>query len=191
MTKAATAAPDQAAGTEPISGQIVRAGTDLAIPTPSELAQLLGQRRIPMDRWITTLVTEERFEETDKEDPALGMLRSILLAESSEAVFAAMNVVSVKDLIGPEPGASSNVFEIRGAQPLESTFDEGPGAFAIIHAFDLAEQLPVTLSTGARSVQAAIIAHMINGWMPFKGKFTRKRRPTQAGYYPLNLERGI
>lgn len=191
MSKTSTADPMEGQAAEPVSGLVVPSTKALAIPTEAELDQILGSRQIPVKQWIAALVAEEQFEETDQEDRALGMIRSILLAESSEAVFAAMNVVSVKDLIGPDPGAQSNVFEIHGAQPLKSSYDEGPSAFALIHAYDLAEQVPVTLSTGARSVQAAVIAHMIRGWMPFKARFTRKKRPTEAGYYPLNLERGI
>lgn len=191
MSDTDTQAPAEQLPDGPVTGRVVQAGTALAIPTEAELDQILGSRQIPMKQWIAALVAEEQFEETDEEDRALGMLRAIMLAESSEAVFAAMNVVSVKDLLGPDPGASSNVFEISGAQPLRSSYDEGPSAFALIHAYDLAEGYPVTLSTGARSVQAAVIAHMIRGWMPFKAKFSRKRRPTEAGYYPLNLERGI
>lgn len=191
MTKAATTQEDTAAVAETVTGTVYQPGTDLALPTPGELAEILGSRQLPMRQWVAALVEAEQFEEGDEEDASLGMVRSILLAASSDEVFAAMNVVSVKDLIGDQPGAQSNVFEIRGAQPLKSTFEEGASAFAIITAFDMAEQLPVTLSTGARSVQAAIIAHQVRGWMPFKARFTRKRKPTRSGYYPLNLERGI
>lgn len=191
MTKAATTQEDTAAAAEPLTGQVYQPGTDLALPTPGELAEILGSQQLPMRQWVSALVDAERFEETDEEDASLGMVRSILLATSSEEVFAAMNVVSVKDLLGTEPGAQSNVFEIRAAQPLKSTFEEGASAFAIITAFDLAEGQPVTLSTGARAVQSAIVAHMVHGWMPFKAKFTRKRKPTRSGYYPTNLERGI
>lgn len=166
-------------------------GTQLATIDSAELTALLGTHVIPVREWVAALMEAEQFEETDEEDAQLDMVRAILLAESPEQVFASMTVLSVKDLLGDDPGARSNVFEIHGATPLKSTYTEGPSAFAIIRARDLAQGLDVTLSCGARSVQAAIIAHMVHGWLPFKAVFTRKRKPTRRGFYPVNLESGI
>lgn len=174
-------------------GAIVPAGTgsQLATVTPQMLPALLGDQVIPMDRWLKALMETEAFEETDEEDASLSIVRAILLATSSEAVFASMNVQSVKELLGNDPGARSNVFEIRSATPMASTYEEGVSCFAVISAVDLAEQQEVTLSCGARAVQAAIAAHMIHGWVPFRAVFTRRRKPTRHGFYPINLESGI
>jgi hypothetical protein len=165
--------------------------TELAIPEPAELAQLLGARVLPVKKWIGALVEQERFEETDEEAAALSIVRAILLADTPESMFAAMNTQSVDDLLGKEPGARSNVFEIRSATPLASTFDEGPSVFAVISARDMAEGVDVTLSCGARAVQTAILAAQLRGWLPLKAAFERKRKPTRAGYYPINLVAGI
>lgn len=166
-------------------------GGELAVPTSAELATLLGAHIIPVRQWIAALVDAEQFEESDEEDASLSIVRAILLAETSEQVFGAMNVQSVKELLGDQPGAASNVFEIRGAIPLKSTFAEGPSAFSVIYARDLAETTDVTLSCGGRAVQAAIVAHLIHGWLPMKARFVRRRKPTRSGFYPINLEAGI
>lgn len=166
-------------------------GAELAIPDRAEIAQLLGARVIPVREWIAALTEQERFEETDSEDAALGIVRQILLAESPGQVFSAMQAVSVKELLGDDPGARSSVFEIRGATPLASSFEEGVSCFAIIDATNLAEREHVTLSCGARAVQAAILAHMLNGWLPMRAVFTRRRKPTRRGFYPVNLESGV
>ena len=102
-----------------------------------------------------------------------------------------MQALSVKDLLGDDPGARTSVFEIRGATPLASSFEEGVSCFAIIDAWNLAEKTPVTLSCGARAVQAAILAHIIHGWLPMRAVFTRRRKPTRKGFYPVNLESGV
>lgn len=166
-------------------------GAQLAIPTPAEVAEILGVRRIDMRAWIMALAEQEQFEETDTEEAGLSILRSIFTAQSSEQVFAAMDMKSAEDLIGKEPGAGSQVLEFTTAFPLSSTFEEGPSCFAVFSCADITTHEPVSFSCGARAVQGAMIMHMINGWTPFKARVVRRRKPTRAGFYPLNLERGI
>jgi hypothetical protein len=162
-----------------------------ALPTASQILDILGDSVLPIIPWAQALAERAEFEETDEEDPSLAVVKSILLAATSDEVFAAMNVLSVKDLVGEEPGGRTNVFEIHGATPLKSTYEEGASCFAVIRAFDLAEQTPVTLSCGGRAVQAAILAHIVHGWLPVRVVFTRRRKATRRGFYPLNMERGI
>lgn len=181
----------QAAAAVAAEGHQAPPGASLAVPTQDELVKLLGANVIPVREWVSALTEQEQFEESDAEDAALSIVRSILLASSPEEVFGAMNTLSVKDLLGPDPGARSQVYEIHGATPLRSTFEEGVSCFAVIRAYDLAERAPVTLSCGARAVQAAILAHMLHGWLPMRAVFTRRRKPTRNGYYPVNLESGI
>lgn len=167
------------------------AGTELAPLTPAELQSILGARVIPVREWALALVDAEQFEEDPSEDAAFGVVKAIMLANSSEAVFAAMDMRTGDDLIGKEPGARSNVLEIYGAFPMVSRFEEGASCFSIVRAKDLAEGVEFSFSTGARAVQAAVLAHMVQGWTPFKAVLTRRSRPTQKGFYPLNLDRGI
>jgi hypothetical protein len=166
-------------------------GQQLAIPTPAELEHLLGVRTIPVRSWLAALVDMERFEETNQEEAALSIVKAILTAETSEQVFATMDMLTAEDLIGKDPGARSDVLTITNGFPLASTFEEGASAFAVISAINKAEQREFSFSCGARAVQAAVVAHMIRGWMPFDCVLTRRRKPTRAGFYPLNLERGL
>lgn len=166
-------------------------GRELAVLTPAEVTDLLGAHRLPVKAWLAALAEQEAFEETDAEDASLSILRAIMTAETPAAAFAAMQALSVKDLLGDEPGARTNVYELRGATPLASTFEDGPSCFAVIDAFDLAEQVPVTLTCGGRAVQAFCLAAEVRGWLPVKVVFTRRRKPTRKGYYPVNIEAGI
>lgn len=178
----------------PLPGQLgspAAPGTALAVPTSAEIAELIGVRTIDYKGWIRALVDLEQFEEENKEDRGLSIVKAIILAETSEQALAAMNLRSAEDLIGKEPGNASNVLEITGAIPLESKYDDGPSAFAIISARDLAEGSDFSFSCGARGVQAAIISHMIHGWMPLKCRLVRRSKPTAKGFYPLNLEAGV
>lgn len=168
-----------------------RTATALEIPTLAEVQEILGIRKVDMRQWIMALAEQEQFEETDTEDGALSLLRGIFAAQSSEQVFDAMNMQGAKDLIGEEPGASTPVLEFHSAFPLTSTFEEGPSCFGVFSTTQLADGKPVSFSCGARAVQGAMIMHMINGWMPFKARLVRRRKPTRKGFYPLNLESGI
>lgn len=181
----------KAAKTAPPAPPAPPPGTALALPDRAEIDKLLGAHVIPVREWVAALVEQEAFEETDAEDAALSIVRAILTADSPEAVFGAMQCISVKDLLGDDPGARSSVYQINGARPLASTFEEGPSCFCVIDAINLAEREHVTLSCGARAVQAAILAHMIHGWLPMRAVFTRRRKPTRRGFYPVNLESGV
>lgn len=166
-------------------------GTAVALPTEAELVQMLGVHTIPVRQWAAALMEQDAYEEDDQEDAGLSIVRAILLASTSEEIFAAMNTLSVKELLGEDPGSRSQVFEIHSASPLKSTYEEGPSCFAVIRAYDLAEKRWVTMSCGARAVQAAILAHMIRGLLPMRAVFVKRRKPTRKGYYPVNLESGI
>jgi hypothetical protein len=167
-------------------------GTSLdLLPDRGELAQLLGATVIPVRQWAQALVNSQQFEEENEEEAGLSIVRAILLANTPEAMFAAMNVSSVDEMLGKDPGARSSVFEIYGATPLASTYDEGPSCFCVIQARDKAEGTAVTLSCGARSVQAAILGSMLHGWLPITAAFERKRKPTRRGFYPISLVQGI
>lgn len=191
MTETPIADAAQAATMPAGTALAPRTATALEIPTLAEVQQILGIRRVDMRQWMMALAEQEQFEETDTEDNALSLLRGIFAAQSSEQVFDAMNMQGAKDLIGEEPGASTAVLEFHSAFPLASTYDEGPSCFGVFSTTQLADGKPVSFSCGARAVQGAMIMHMISGWVPFKAKLVRRRKPTRKGFYPLNLESGI
>lgn len=166
-------------------------GAELAVPSRDEMAAIIGANPIDYRAWVRALITDEAMEETDTEEASLTLVRAILAAETSEAALGVTSVISVKELLGETPGARSNVYEITDVRPMASTFDEGPGSFVVISARDLAEGVDVTLSCGARAVQAVLMKHKYEAWLPLKAMFTRRLKPTRAGFYPINLEAGV
>jgi hypothetical protein len=167
------------------------AGGQLAVPDRAAIVAMLGAQPVPFEQWLRSLLTEERFEEADHDAAAFSIARAVLLAETSEAALSALTLVSVGTDMCVKPGDRSSVIEFRGARPMLSTFEDGPGCFAIIDGHDLAEDRPLTMSCGGRGVQLVLMKHMMEGWMPFRGVLVRRLKPTQAGYYPVNLEQGI
>lgn len=158
--------------------------------TSAELDELLAPHAIDMRSWLTTLMTEAEFPEQSADESTFGMLAAILTAGDVDEMFAAMQMERAKVLAGNEPGGKSFLMQITGARPMKSTFEEGPGVFAIFQAVEVASGRKFQFTTGARAVQAAVAGAMVKGWMPLTCLLTIRRQATQRGYYPLNLEQG-
>lgn len=166
-------------------------GTALVKPfTSAELDELLAPHAVDMRSWLTTLMTEAEFPEQSADESTFGMLAAILTAGDVDEMFAAMQMERAKALCGGEPGGKSFLMSITGARPMRSTFDEGPGVFAIFQAVEVATGRKFQFTTGARAVQAAVAGAMVKGWMPLTCLLTIRRQATQRGYFPLNLESG-
>lgn len=165
-------------------------GTAVALPFGATVAALLDHHTISIEQWVTALVTDAEFEETDTEEATIGILAQILTARTSEEALASLELERAKAMCGGEPGGHSALLEIRGARPMKSAYDEGAPCFCIVDAIYVHNGEPVRFTTGAKAVQAAIIAHIGNGWMPFRALLEIRSKPTARGFYPLNLVAG-
>jgi hypothetical protein len=165
-------------------------GTSLALMTTGELEELVGARTVPVREWAASLVQDTEFPDDDPDEMALGILAGILLAGSSEEALAVTNLQRAKELCGNIPGGHSPLLEITAAMPFKSTYEQGAPCYAMVSATVVSTGEKFKFTTGARAVQAVIIAHLVHGWMPFRCLITMRATPTQRGYYPLNLEAG-
>lgn len=176
-----------------ISGTVTPAGpgTEVATLTPAYLETLLAPFTITPVQWVKALTGSEDFPDQDAEAMTLSIMAAILGSENAEEALAVMNVQRARELCGGEPGGRSPVLEITSARPLKSTYDQGAPCYAIFKATrcDSGEKLQVT--TGARAVQAFLLACEFRGWFPVKACLEIRREKTEAGYYPLNMVSGI
>lgn len=188
----ARAAVDAAANPTPAQTALAdpAPGTDLVAAFGARVAELLGQHTISLEQWVTALLTDAEFEAADPEEATLGILAQILTARTSEEALASLQLERAKDMCGGEPGGHSPLLEIRGARPMKSTFEEGATCFCIVDAVYVHNGEPVRFTTGAKAVQAAIIAHIGNGWLPFQAILEIRNQPTAKGFHPLNLVAG-
>ena len=171
----------------PARGQLV---PTLGKLTSAELEALLAPATMDYTTWLRSILTDERLEEGDPEEAGIGILASILLAETSEAALAAVDLKRAKALCGDTPGGKSPLLEITGARGMVSSFTEGAPAYAIVQAVIISTGERIQFTTGARAVQAVILKHIGEGWMPFRAILTMRAHPTKRGFYPLNLEAG-
>jgi hypothetical protein len=156
----------------------------------AELEMLLAPATLDYTSWLRSLLNDERLEEVDADEVGIGILASILLAETSEQALAALDLKRAKALCGGEPGGHSPLLVITGARGMVSSYEEGAPAYAIVSAIVKSTGERIQFTTGARAVQAVILKHIGEGWMPFEGVLTIRRHPTRRGYYPINLEAG-
>lgn len=154
------------------------------------IEQLLQPFTLDLDQWAEALFDVREFPESDPDDQAAALLASILLAETSAEALAAMEMNRAKEMCGGEPGGHSPLLIITGARPLRSTFEDGPSCYLIIDAVIKADGRRIRVTTGAKAVQAVILAHIARGWLPFEAMFEIRRVATRRGFYPLNLVAG-
>jgi hypothetical protein len=159
--------------------------------TTTEIQRLLEPHTVSLQTWLQGLLSNEDFPESDPEEMAIGMIAQILLASTSEEALSAFALDRAKELCGGEPGGKSPVLTITGARPLRSDYAEGAACYVIVDAVRKVDGERVRFTTGARAVQAVILKHMHEGWMPFDAMLEIRSERTRAGYYPLNLVSGI
>jgi hypothetical protein len=177
----------------PLSGAVVpapQAGGTLAVTFSARIDQLLQPFTLNIDEWAEALFKAAEFPETDPDDATNAMLAAILMAETSEEVLASMELNRAKEMCGDEPGGHSPLLTIYGARPVKSEYEDGANCYIIVDARYKVDGKSARFTTGARAVQAAILAHVVRGWLPFDAMLEIRRERTRKGYYPLNLVAG-
>jgi hypothetical protein len=165
-------------------------GGTVAVRFSEEIERLLNPYTMTAIEWAQTLFGQRDFPDQDPDETTNAMLASILLAETSEAALAAMELDRAKELCGDEPGGHSPLLRIYGARPMRSEFEDGAACYVIVDALIIAQNRRIKFTTGARAVQAVILAHIGNGWMPFEAMLEIRGQKTRRGFYPLNLVAG-
>ncbi|HEY6277149.1 MAG TPA: hypothetical protein VIX86_12550 [Streptosporangiaceae bacterium] len=182
--------PDSPSGRGDAAPAASQPGTELAVLSRAEVDLLLAPYTVSLQEWLKMLLTDAEFPEVEQDEIGIGLLASILTAETSEEALRALDLQRAKVLAGGEPGGHSPLLEITGARALRSTFEDGPSCYAIVQATILATGERIQFTTGARAVQAVIVKHIGEGWLPFRALLSIRRQATQRGFYPLNLEAG-
>jgi hypothetical protein len=160
----------------------------LTQPIAQLLGDLLQPYTIDLRQWTEALFSVTEFEEADPDETSFAMLAQILGAQSSEEALMSLELNRAKELCGDEPGGKSPLLVVRGARPMKSEYEEGANCYVIVDAVEKASGNSARFTTGAKAVQAVILAHVVNEWMPFEGRLTIRRQKTRRGFYPLGLE---
>lgn len=124
-------------------------------------------------------MVEERDDESTTEI-VQRMVSQVFAANTAEEIFGASTVIGLKDYL-------DKPFTVIDADWYKSSFTEGAPMFMVLTAAD-ANGTIVRLSTGAVMPQAMVYRAKVAGVLSdVRVKAERKDRPTQAGFYPINL----
>lgn len=177
---------------EPVTGEIVPKYIpgQLTQSIQNLAADLLQPYTIDLRQWVEALFAVTEFEEADPDTTSMAMLAQILGAQSSEEALSSLELSRAKEMCGDEPGGHSPLLIIHGARPMRSEYEEGANCYVIVDATIKHNGERARFTTGAKAVQAVILAHMANNWMPFEAILTIRREKTRRGFYPLGLEAG-
>lgn len=101
-----------------------------------------------------------------------------------------LNARSVEELLVPQQVESwSKMLDtpvlVREVSFMQSDFGDGDQLYAIIQGSVAGK--PTTLSCGARTPMVQLLIMRSQGWFPALLQLCKSPRPTEAGFYPLNL----
>ena len=110
---------------------------------------------------------------------------------SAEITLDILNAKSIDEILGSTViGLQSILGEpitIHSANLNQSDFEDGLGAYVVIHATrDNGDHIVVT--SGSENVVAQVIAMHAGGHFPQRVEGAKSVKPTAKGYYPLRLQ---
>lgn len=166
-------------------------GTALAVVDRRQIELLLAPHTVDLMTWLGALLSTTEFPEQDAEQQTIGILASIIGADTAEAALSALNVQRAREMCGDKPGGRSDTLEIYDVRPLKSDYAEGAACYVIVQARNLKTGERLQFTTGARAVQAVLWKCKAENWMPVRCALEIRREKTRAGFYPLNLVAGV
>ena len=176
MANARSADTEKAVGTQEI---VLKDGTTLVVreANPAEVLEFLTGSGVQTTR-------------DDTEDVMRQMVSQVFTGQTAEEILGVNTVVHVKDYLD-KPVTLLDV-SWRKSSFVNEKGENAEGKkvlpiFAVIKAVDT-DRKPITLTTGA-FLPCAQMYHMEKQGVlsDLRVKFVQRQRPTESGYYPINL----
>lgn len=144
------------------------------------LAQIVGKEPSAQEI-LQAIVGGESLPESTAEQSQAGIVARILGADTPEATLDMGEPVKAEDL-------EQVTLNVSGVRWMRSTFDEGPGVYAVIDAVreDTGEAIKATC--GSVNVMTQLLKLQTMQAFPQRVKIVKSQRPTQSGYYPFWLQ---
>lgn len=102
------------------------------------------------------------------------IVQQILASKSLEEAFGEFSATSAKDIEGV-------LVDVRGLAWVKSTFEEGPGVYALCDCKLVESGLEVRVSMGGKTTMARFIYAMRNNAMPIRGVFQYEETSNGSG----------
>lgn len=171
---------DKPAAPKP-SGELVkpddpRAATEL----DAMLAEIAGNEPSAQEI-LQAIVGGEDFPEADAQQSQVAIVARILQAEGADGVLDMGDPLKAEEM----EGVAINVYGVRW---FRSSFEEGPGVYAVMDAQRVDDEERVKVTCGGVNVMTQLLKLQASGLLPQRVKVVKASRPTRSGYYPYWLQ---
>jgi hypothetical protein len=175
--KAADLAPLASGATgESVSPDDPRAKAEL----DAMLAQIVGEEPSAQEI-LQAIVGGESLPETNAQQSQAGIVARILGAEGADNVLDMGEPTKAEEL-------EQVPLLVKGVSWQRSTFEEGPGVYAVIDATREDQNEPLKVTCGSVNVMTQLLKLQTMGAFPQKVKIVKSSKPTASGYYPFWLQ---
>lgn len=144
------------------------------------LAQIAGSGPSAQEI-LQAIVGADSLPDQKAEQSQAAIVARILQAGDPDAVLDMGQPVGADEL-------EQVPLEVNGVRWMKSTFEEGPGVYAVIDAVRGDNNEPVKVTTGSTNVMTQLLKLQTMGALPQRVKIVKSARPTQSGYYPYWLQ---
>lgn len=144
------------------------------------LAQIVGQEPSAQEI-LQAIVGSEDLPEASAQQSQAGIVARILGAEGAAGVLDMGEPIKAEEL-------EQVSLEVRGVRWFSSTFEEGPGVYAVIDATRLDNDERIKVTCGGVNVMTQLLKLQTMSAFPQKVKIVKASRPTKSGFYPYWLQ---
>ena len=144
------------------------------------LAQIVGQEPSAQEI-LQAIVGGEDLPEQSAQQSQAGIVARILAGESAGDVLDMGEPIKAEEL-------ESVPLQVNGVRWMRSTFEEGPGVYAVIDAIRGDTNDAIKVTCGSVNVMTQLLKLQTMGAFPQSVKVVKSSRPTSSGYYPYWLQ---
>jgi hypothetical protein len=172
-----TSEPPKPTGTgELVAPSDPRAGAEIE----AMVAEIIGKEPSAQEV-LQAIVGGESLPESTAEQSQAGIVARILAADSPEAALDMGEPVKAEEL-------EQVVLNVSGVRWMRSTFEEGPGVYAVIDAVREDTEEAIKATCGSVNVMTQLLKLQTMAAFPQRVKIVKSQKPTQSGYYPFWLQ---
>lgn len=151
-------------------------------PLHPDLAGKIDERA-----WLRAVVLGEAYTEPDPDYIAREIGMATLLAEDDREALIGAEINGLQDWLDDYAGSSSGPVEIRDLYVARSDASISDGVFLIITFWHHESGTEVRVTTGATSVQYAMLRYLSRGIWPINCQFVRDKATDQGGKHIIKV----
>lgn len=137
--------------------------------------------------WLATMVAHVPYVEPDPDLIAREMLLNVILTEDDRTALMGGEFDGLQEILGNFAGETTGPIRILDYYVLRSDKSELEGTYVILEYLTLETGQVTRTSTGAGTVQMALIRYLLKGIWPIECQITRDTATDQGGRHLLKV----